>query len=149
VASGVARGALASFDKHVAAVWSDKRNFRFGYEIFSAFARYSGRFGENLKVQDGFGDGFEQWHPTIAAHGNSLAAAWDDDRDGNSDIWLSYYTGEGWSDDIAVPGASGEGFQTHPSLAMDQAGGLHLIWLYRDEEGGATSIRYLYGALVR
>ncbi len=149
VASGVARGALTAYDKHVAAVWSDKRNFRFGYEIFSAFARHSGRFGENSKVQDGFGDGFEQWHPTIAAHGASLAVAWDDDRDGNSDIWLSYRTVDGWSDDVAVPGASGEGFQTHPSLAMDHSGGLHLMWLHRDAEGGNTSIRYLYGPAAR
>lgn len=147
VASGVARAALTTFDKYVAAVWSDKRNFRFGYDVFAAFARHSGRFGENQLVQDGFAEGYEQWHPTIAGMNGELAVAWDDDRDGDSDIWLSYYTGDGWSDDIAVPGASGPGLQTHPSLAMDKSSGIHLVWVHRDKEGGLTGVRYIRGTL--
>lgn len=149
VASGVARGALTTFNKYVAAVWSDKRNFRFGYDVFAAFARNSGRFGANQIVQDGFAEGYEQWHPTIAGMNEDLAVAWDDDRDGDSDIWLSYYTGHGWSDDIAVPGASGRGIQTHPSLAMDSSSELHLVWVHRDQEGGPTRVRYLRGTLSR
>lgn len=146
VATGVARAALASFDKHVAAVWSDKRNFRAGYDIYGAFAKNSGRFGDNQLVQDGFGEGFEQWHATIASNGRELAAAWDDDRDGTSDIWLSVYQDGRWHDDVAVPGAAGSGIQAYPSLAMDRDGGLHLVWLHRDNDNGPTSVRYVYGA---
>lgn len=149
VASGVARGALTTFDRYVAAVWSDKRNFRSGYDVFAAFARNSGRFGENQIVQDGFAEGYEQWHPTVAGMNGDLAVAWDDDRDGDSDIWLSNYTGTGWSDDIAVPGASGVGIQTHPSVAMDTSSGLHLVWVHRDQEGGPTRVLYLRGTLSR
>ena len=145
VATGVARASLSGYSDYVAAVWSDKRDFRSGSDVYAAFARHSGRFGENRLVQDGFAEGYEQWHPTIAGFGHELAVAWDDDRDGDSDIWLSYYQDGAWSDDIAVPEASGLGVQTHPSIAMDSKGGLHIAWIHRDQEGGTTSIRYIAG----
>lgn len=85
----------------------------------------------------------------ISAGDNGVFMVWEDNRDGDSDIWLSYYTGHGWSDDIAVPGASGRGIQTHPSLAMDSSSELHLVWVHRDQEGGPTRVRYLRGTLSR
>jgi len=148
VASGVARGALARFQNHVVTVWSDKRNFRFGYDVFAAFAKNSGRFGENQMVQDGFAEGYEQWHPAVASNGAQLVTVWDDDREGTSDIWLSYFNNGNWSDDIAVPGAAGPGIQAYPSIAMDVKGDLHLVWVNRERDGAPTSIRYVRGTLV-
>ena len=81
----------------------------------------------------------------MASNGQQLAVAWDDDRDGTPDIWLSAFTGDGWSDDIAVPGAAGTGIQAYPSLGMDHKGGLHVIWLHRDDDNGPTSVRYAHG----
>ena len=98
----------------VAAVWADKRDFLAGYDVYAAFAsgpRY--KFGANEKVQDDFGNEIAQWHPAIAANRQgTVAAVWDDDRDGTPDIWLAWRTANGWSDNLAVPGASGPGVQS-------------------------------------
>jgi len=146
--SGVTRAALAVFGAdQVGAAWMDKRNFSTAYDIYAAVSHDAGRhFGKNESVQDSFGDNFTQWHPAISGAANgALAVAWDDDRDGSSDIQLSWKTADGWSEDLAVPPASGPGQQTHPAIAMDSRGNLHLIWLDYLEKGQPTRIFYAMG----
>jgi len=146
--SGVARVALATMGGDgIAAAWSDKRDFLSGYDVYAAFSTDGGRtFGRNQKVQDEFGNAITQWHPSIAAHESGTAVvAWDDDRDNTSDIWLSWRTSDGWSDDQAVAGASGPGAQTHPTITLDAEGNLHLAWVERDGADGPTRIRYILG----
>ncbi|MDH3280394.1 MAG: hypothetical protein OEQ18_04620 [Gammaproteobacteria bacterium] len=148
VASGAARIALTPFRGAVAATWADKRNFQFGYDIFASFAQTSGRFGQDMLVQDGFAEGYEQWHPAIASQADTLVVAWDDDRDGSSDIWISEYVDGQWSDDLALPGGFGPGAQTHPSIALDSRGGLHAVWVDRAQDNGPTRLRYVHGQRV-
>jgi len=146
--SGVTRAALAvSGADQVGAAWMDKRGFSTGYDIYGAISHDGGRrFGKNESVQDSFGDNFSQWHPAISgAADGALAVAWDDDRDGSSDIQLSWKTADGWGENLAVPPASGAGEQTHPSLAIDSRGNLHLIWLDFPEKGQPTRIFYAMG----
>ena len=146
--SGVTRAALAVFGAdQVGAAWMDKRGYSTGYDIYGAVSRDAGRhFGKNESVQDSFGDNFSQWHPAISgAADGTLAVAWDDDRDGSSDIQLSWKTASGWSEDLAVPPASGAGQQTHPAIAMDSHGNLHLIWLDYLDKGQPTRIFYAMG----
>lgn len=146
--SGVTRAALAVFGKdQVGAAWMDKRNFSTAYDIYGAVSNDGGRhFGKNESVQDSFGDNFTQWHPAISgAADGTLAVAWDDDRDGSSDIQLSWKTADGWSEDLAVPPASGAGQQVHPAIAMDSRGNLHLVWLDYLEKGQPTCVYYAMG----
>ncbi len=143
--TGVARIALTPYGDGVAAAWADKRNFEFGYDVYTAFARRSGRFGENALVQDAFAEGYEQWHPTVAGDAARLAIAWDDDRDGSSDVWLSWFSNGVWSDDLSVPGASGPLQDSHPSMTLDGDGNLHLVWLVRADPQAPTQVRYLAG----
>ena len=146
--SGVMRVALASFGKQgVAAVWADKRDFLSGYDVYAGFSQDRGvGFGPNQKVQDSFGDSTPQWHPAVAGNGVGLVAvAWDDDRDGTPDVWLSWPADSGWGGDFAVPGASGPGVQADPALALDDAGNLHLVWVEKDEMNGPSRIRYVRG----
>jgi hypothetical protein len=142
---GVARVALARFGRDaVAAVWEDKRDFRNGYDIFGALSADGRVFGANHRVQDDFGGNSRQWHAAVAGRRDgTLVVAWDDDRDGTSDLWLSWREGEAWSDDLAVPGASGAGEQAHPALALDGEGNLHLAWVARSEPNGPTRLLYL------
>ena len=140
---GAARPALAAWDKSgVVAVWLDKRDFEAGYDVYAArkpSARLS--WGPNEKVQDDFGEAIAQWHAAVAADTNArLAIAWDDDRDETSDIWLAWPTKSGWSENFALAEASGPGAQTHPSLAFDREGRLHLAWLHEHE--GKRALRY-------
>jgi len=146
--SGVTRATLAVFGAdQVGAAWMDKRGMSTGYDIYSSISRDAGRhFGKNEIVQDSFGDNFTQWHPAISgAADGALVVAWDDDRDGSSDIQLSWNTADGWSEDLAVPPASGPGQQAHPSIAMDSRGNLHLIWLEYLEKDQPTRIFYVMG----
>lgn len=146
--TGVARVALAAHDKHaVTAVWLDKRDFEGGYDVYGATSGDGGRsFGKNQKIQDQFGDIYGQWHAAIAGNAPGLrAVVWDDDRDDTSDLWLAWPTVDGWSENLAVPGASGAGEQAQPSVALDADGGLHLAWIERDTPDSPTRLRYLYG----
>jgi hypothetical protein len=144
---GVARVALSGFgESGLMAVWTDKRNYWEGYDIYAAPYLGNGRFGANIKVQDEFGDFARQWHVAIAGNpGGRLVVAWDDEREGNSDILLSWLEDGQWSEDLPLPGASGAGHQSHPSLALDVAGNLHAAWIERLERGGPSRLRYQFG----
>jgi hypothetical protein len=144
--SGLARPALAGYGvKSFAAVWADKRNFVMGYDIYAALDTGSG-FGTNMLVQDGFAEQIEQWRPTIAGSASGmLTAAFDDNREGNPDVWLAWLDGAKWSENLAVPGASGPGEQSHASLTLDAGNNLHLAFLESDRPGGATQVKYVFG----
>ena len=146
--TGAMRVALvAQAGAKVAAVWSDKRDFLSGYDVYAAFSTDGGaHFGANQMVQDSFGDNIPQWHPAIASdQGGKLAVVWDDNRDGTPDIWLSWPTASGWSDNANVPGAAGAGVQSDPSITMDSQGNLYLVWLEKQGADGSTRLRYEMG----
>jgi hypothetical protein len=129
------------------AVWLDKRDFLSGYDVYAAFSDNGGRsFGKNLKVQDSFGDNIAQWHPALAASPSGrVLVAWDDERDGTPDVWLSDWGGKAFGDDVAAPDASGPGVQSDPVVHLDASGTLHLVWLEKAEAGG-TRIKYASAA---
>lgn len=144
--TGVARVALAPHGRQgVVAVWLDKRNFLEGYDVFAGVAADGVRFGANEKVQDDFGSNVSQWHVAVAADGTGrVAAVWDDDRDGSADLWLAWRRGAGsWNENLAIPGAAGEGLQSNPVAVFDAAGRLHLAWIERAALEAPTRLRYL------
>jgi hypothetical protein len=150
---GVARVALARHgsDK-VLATWADKRDFREGYDIYAAFYQPGNNnlFGANVKVQDSFGGLAQQWHPTVGGNESGrLVVAWDDKRDGDANILLSWLSSDEWSDDHTVPVASNEGEQQHPSICLDREGNLHLVWLHRATAGGPTRVYYSVGKITQ
>ncbi len=148
---GVSRVAIARVAETQAfAAWEDKRNFRNGYDIWGAFQRTGETvFDKNERVQDDFGGLAKQRHATVAGHADGkLAVVWDDDREGNVDLMLSWREAEGWSDDWPVPVASGQGQQSNPSVVFDLEGNLHLVWIERDRIGGATQVKYAVGTVV-
>ncbi|MGV8933996.1 MAG: hypothetical protein ACOH1I_05200 [Gallionellaceae bacterium] len=146
--TGAMRVALANLGQDGAvAVWADKRDFQSGYDIYADVMRGPKMtFGANEKVQDDFGNNIAQWHPAVAANARGLiAAVWDDDRDGTPDVWLSWRNANGWADNLALPGASGPGVQSDPSIAMDEAGNLYVAWVEKADLNAPSSIRYVMG----
>lgn len=146
--TGVARVTLTRFgEAGVAAVWLDKRDFRSGYDPYAALSRDGGTsFGPNLRVRDEFGFATSQWRAAGAGHRSGLLAiAFDDSRDETFDVWLAWWQGEGWSGNVAVPGASGPGEHTSPVLAFDAAGDLHIAWLEREHSDAPNRLRYAVG----
>lgn len=145
---GVSRVALSRItDEHLFAAWADKRNFREGYDIWGAFYRIGKEdFESNEKVQDDFGELSKQHHAVVTGHENgTLLVAWDDEREGNTDVMLSWHKDGGWSDDWPLPGASDPKLQSNPTVALDKAGNLHAAWVERGEAGGTTQLKYSFG----
>jgi len=143
--TGAMRPALAAFGARLAAVWLDKRDFLSGYDVYAALSDDGGMtFGPDLKAQDSFGDAIAQWHAAVAGNARGeLAIAWDDERDGTADVWLTWRLPDGGYADNRAP-AAGPGSQTDPVVALDAAGDLHLAWIERDA-AGASRLRYAVG----
>lgn len=150
---GVARVALARYGvRQGLAVWADKRDFREGHDIYSANYQPDNErlFGPNSKVQDSFGGVAQQWHASVAGDSSGrLVVSWDDKRDGDANIMLSWLEDGSWSDDFGVPGADGKGEQNHPTISLDRQGNLHLAWIERTIIGGPTRVRYLFGRVIK
>ena len=144
---GVSRVALGAHgEAGVLAAWADKRNFQEGYDIFAADYAPTNGFGGNIRVQDDFGGVARQWHATVAGHPDgTLVTGWTDEREGHADVMLSWREDGAWSEDLPVPGASGPGWQNHPSITLDTDGNLHLAWVEREIRDGSTRLRYVLG----
>jgi len=143
--SGVTRAALARCDgQHLLATWMDKRNRQTGYDIYAAQSVDKGKhFGTNESVQDSFGENIAQWNPAVScdARGNKLIA-WYDNRDESMDILLTWKTTDGWSEDMPVSPASGEGEQTNAAITLDKHGDLHMVWIDQAKSGAPTGLYY-------
>ena len=154
--SGVMRVVLATDDVGtVRAIWLDKRNPSSGYAVWGAASGDGGvTFEPNEIVQDELGAAVPQWHAALAAGKSGFAAAWDDTREGwgdaaePGDVVLSWHFGDGWSEDLVVPGASGTGYQGSPAIAIDPHGDLHLIWIDRVDLEAPTRLHYLHAAFT-
>lgn len=154
--SGVMRPVLAVADR-VAAAWLDKRNPGGGYAVWGAASRDGGAsFGANEKVQDDSGGSqtVPHWNAAIAGHPSGLVAvAWDDAREAWSDpaetgdVFVSRNAGTGWDGDHVVAVAAGAGRQAQPSVALDEQGGLHLVWTEQETSTGPSRLWYAHGRL--
>ncbi|MEW6676294.1 MAG: hypothetical protein AB1421_00100 [Pseudomonadota bacterium] len=143
--TGAMRPALACAGEKPVTVWLDKRDFLSGYDVYAALPGQK----KNTKVQDSFGDAIAQWHPAAAGNARGdLVVAWDDDRDGTQDIWLSKQTVDGsFAENTAPPPAAGPNQQSDPVLVLDGMGTLHLAWVERSPEG-ESRLRYTTGRPV-
>ena len=149
--NGVTRVSLASFgEDEILAAWMDKRRGGNGYGIFAALASNAGEiFGPNEKVHGEEGDNQPHYNPSTAGNqSGDFVIAWDDFRRADSDIWISAYNADlEWSDDHTPSVASGSGEQSHPSIALDEQGNLHLLWIERSQPDSPSRLWYSLGQL--
>lgn len=144
--NGVTRVSMTSYgeDEFIAS-WMDKRRGGVGYGIFAAQGS-DDSFGPNEKVHSKQGDSLPHYNPATAGNmAGDFVVAWDDYRQGNSDIWMSVYTDDEWSVDFSPEPASGEGEQSHISVVLDEQGGLHMVWIEREKVDAPTRLWYSYG----
>ena len=148
--NGVARVSLASFgEDEILAAWMDKRRGGNGYGIFAALGADAGEnFGPNEKVHGEEGDRQPHYNPATAGNqAGDFVIAWDDFRRADSDIWISAYNSDlEWSQDHTPSVASGSGEQSHPSIAVDDQGNLHLLWIERSQQDGPSRLWYSLGS---
>jgi hypothetical protein len=144
--NGVTRvSAVRVGEDEILAAWMDKRRSNIGYGIFAAMgSAAAGSFGPNEKVHGEQGDLEPHYNPAVGANRQGdFVVIWDDFRNGDNDIWLSAYTDDlEWSEDYAPPVASGAGEQSHPAVALDEAGRLHLLWIERADPDAPTRLWY-------
>jgi hypothetical protein len=148
--NGVTRVSLASFgEDEILAAWMDKRRGGNGYGIFAALGADAGEnFGPNEKVHGEEGDRQPHYNPATSGNqAGDFVIAWDDFRRADSDIWISAYNSDlEWSRDHAPSVASGSGEQSHPSIAVDDQGNLHLLWIERSQQDGPSRLWYSRGS---
>jgi hypothetical protein len=121
----------------VYAAWSDDRNGE--GDIYFTASRNRGRsFGRNIRLNDDAGR-FVQSHPTVAAGPGSLViVAWEDFRNGRSEVYLARSTDGGRAFEPnrkVVSGADGS-VQVSPSIAVDRHGRVAVAWAqFRPKSG--------------
>lgn len=146
--NGVTRVAIAGLGSdEVLASWMDKRLGGKGYAIYAAFGSAADEsFGPNERVQGNDGSELPHYNPAVAGNwAGDFVIAWDDNRRGDSDIWLSSYNENSeWSEDYSPTVTSGAGEQTQASLALDEAGGLHMVWVERGATQSPSRLWYGY-----
>jgi hypothetical protein len=141
--TGAMRPALAGFGGRPGGHLAGQARLPFGLRRLRRPERGWRRpFRQGRQGPGRFGDAIAQWHAAVAGNGRGdLVIAFDDERDGTADIWLTRLTPAGWSENHTLPAASGPGRQTDPAIALDESGHPHLAWIDRSDDG-ATRLRY-------
>jgi len=76
--------------------------------------------------------------------GNGVLAAWEDQRNGNWDIYAVYVSADGTvsGTDFRVDDDTTNAYQRNPSIASDQLGNVYAIW--EDERDNSFAVRFAY-----
>ena len=124
------------------AVWQDERNG--DADIYFAYRSAGGGWGANVKVNDDVGSAAQGIPSIVVGSTGEAYAAWDDTRNGNSDIYFAVRPiGGSWGANVRINDDAGQASQVDPGLALDGNGDVHAIW--SDYRGNA----YLIYAAVR
>ena len=146
--NGSTRVSIAGFaEDEIVSAWMDKRRGG-GWGIFASLGSEGGAsYGPNEKVHGPIGDREPHYNPSTAGNvAGDFAVAWDDYRNGDSDVWISYYDDfDEWGDDLGPAIAGGAGEQTHPSIYLDENGDLHLLWLEKADLFAPSRLWYSLG----
>ena len=116
-------------DGDVYVIWNDTRDGDSNI-YFSKRTNGTGVWSTNVKVNDDAGAAY-QGGPSIAVDNSGNAyAVWQDNREGNGDIYFSKRTnGTGaWSDNVKVNDDTGNAGQGNPSIAVDTFGTAYAVW---------------------
>ena len=118
--------------KNIYVSWFDARNGNL-YDIYFAKSTDGGNsFSKNIRVDDTGGTISKQWNPCMAIDTDgSLYLSWDDERNGNSDIYLAKSTngGDSFGRNVRVDDTgSSESTQWHSYLAVDENKYVYVAW---------------------
>jgi len=134
--------------------WVDERDsgsggLRFEHIYFSRGRRKGTSFTPSVRVDGGTpvtaaASLDNKWAPAVANGGARMYVAWTDFRNYNWDIFLAHsFHGRRFSSNVRVDDASElERIDDHPSIAVDDRGGLHAVWADRRDTDSDTHIFY-------
>ena len=117
--------ATSGGDAH--AVWQDMRNGN--GDIYSAYRPAGARWRPDVRVNDDRGIEWQRV-PSVAVDSRGGAyAAWEDQRDGDLDIYFSYRpAGGNWGSNVRVDDDVHDEHQWEPVLALDGNDNAYMIW---------------------
>jgi len=124
------------------AVWEDNRNGN--DDIYFSFCPTGGNWGSNVKVNDDIGS-YDQTSSSVAVtSGGDAYAVWQDNRNGNDDIYFSFRSAGGsWGENTKVNDDIGTYSQRSPCIAVDPNGNAYAIWVdERNSLGGPNNDIY-------
>jgi len=113
-------------------VWQDGRSGN--WDVYSAVSTDQGAsFDANVRVNEGGNPGSSnQRFPTVATNSNDdILVAWQDDRDGDNDIYFTKSTNGGSSfsaNNVQVSDDSTGREQTSPTLAINSEDDIYVAW---------------------
>jgi hypothetical protein len=113
------------------------------YDVYFAYRPAGGSWGASVKVNDDVGTEW-QLSPHIAVDemGNAYAV-WEDDRNGNSDIYFAHRpVGGVWSTNVQINDDVGTASQEDPAIAVDGSGNAYAVWW--DGRDSFANIYYSY-----
>ena len=140
-------------DEVIYVVWNDSRNLykKNGRDVFMTRSLDLGdSFEPEIKVNDAkIPAAFEYFYPTITAWGKGhVAIAWEDNREGTYDVYLTRSDNGGSSFRPSWRLNSAEkGSQSVPDIVMDGMGHVHCTW--RDERSGDFLIYFALDESVK
>ena len=119
------------------AVWQDNRNG--DYDIYASDRPAGGSWGPDVRVNDDTGEA-DQVTVAIGLRGNTIMAVWQDERNGESDIYASYRLAGGtWSANERVNDSSVNS-RTYPAIDLDPTGAAYVVW--SDERNGDPDVYF-------
>ncbi len=117
--------AIATNDEGINVVWADNRSLdTTNYEIYynqsldGGITWTHGLTGYPLTTESGTSE-----FPSISTYGNIIVIAWQDDRNGEDEIFFKHSTNNGvnWETDTYISAGR------HPSITCDEDG-VHIVW---------------------
>jgi hypothetical protein len=130
---------------NVFVAWEDYRNA--DLDIYFSRLPYGGTaFETNIRVNDDYGD-WKQSRPSLAVGpGGEIHVAWEDNRNGNWDIYYANSTDGGLSfgTNVLITTVNTTDWQNNPSIAVDSSGTIYAAW--EDDRDANWSIYYASSA---
>jgi len=123
--------AIAVYGTTIHAVWEDTRNGN--YDIYYAKSSDNGdTWGTNVRVDNtGAGTSDQRYPDLITDSGGDIFVAWQDNRNGNFDIYFASSTngGSSFNTNVRVDDTgSGTSSQEKPAIALDGSDNIHIAW---------------------
>ena len=134
-------------------VWEDGRNGETANrDIFFSRSTDDGTtWSADARVnRDPYGASVNQQSPALVYDraNDTIYVAWQDERNGDFDIWLARSTDGGvtWTEPLSNPvnDDTVHAVQVNPSLAVDEAGTLYIVW--QDRRNGSDDIYFAASA---
>jgi hypothetical protein len=110
------------------AVWEDNRHSYFNRDIYFARSDDGGEnWGANVQVTT---DTAQQASPDLVYANGNLFAVWQDEREGNYDIYgaVSSDFGDHWTELGRINDDVGTAGQMNPSIDVGPLGGVYVVW---------------------